>query len=184
MYNKTIIRFGFCDILNNQGLGECYHPRPSARLITLTSTLKKKSQKTSSNNCLLSAGAVMLLLRLEYKTNVICHNVNTKNLKFARRDRPHILASHRCEAFENSLHIVIAQWREFFQGFYTQKMIFISINIHSFYVADKVRFSTGKMCKLSRTLYKGQLIQFARIPLVRFLRYQNCVKVIRFSMAA
>ena len=23
MYNKTIIKFGFCDILNNQGLGKC-----------------------------------------------------------------------------------------------------------------------------------------------------------------
>ena len=39
MYNKTIIRFGFCDILNNQGLGKCYQPRPLARLITVTSTL-------------------------------------------------------------------------------------------------------------------------------------------------
>ena len=39
MYNKTIFRFGFCDILNNQGLSKCYQPRPSARLITLTSTL-------------------------------------------------------------------------------------------------------------------------------------------------
>ena len=28
MYNKTIMRFGFCDILNNQGLGKCYLPRP------------------------------------------------------------------------------------------------------------------------------------------------------------
>ena len=36
---KTIIRFGFCDIQNNQSLGKCYQPRPSARLITLTSTL-------------------------------------------------------------------------------------------------------------------------------------------------
>ena len=36
---KTIIRFGFCDIQNNQSLGRCYQPRPSARLITLTSTL-------------------------------------------------------------------------------------------------------------------------------------------------
>ena len=36
---KTIIRVGFCDIQNNQGLGNCYQPRPSARLITLTSTL-------------------------------------------------------------------------------------------------------------------------------------------------
>ena len=25
MYNKTTIRFSFCDILNNQGLGKCYH---------------------------------------------------------------------------------------------------------------------------------------------------------------
>ena len=39
MYNKTIIRFGFCDILNNQGLSKCYQPRPSAWLITLTLTL-------------------------------------------------------------------------------------------------------------------------------------------------
>ena len=31
MYNKTIIiRFGFCDIRNNQGLGNCYQPQPSA----------------------------------------------------------------------------------------------------------------------------------------------------------
>ena len=26
-YNKTIFRFGFCDILNNQGLGKCYQRR-------------------------------------------------------------------------------------------------------------------------------------------------------------
>ena len=26
-YNKTISGFGFCDILNNQDLGECYQPR-------------------------------------------------------------------------------------------------------------------------------------------------------------
>ena len=32
---KTIIRFGFCDILNNQGRGKCYQARPSARLLTL-----------------------------------------------------------------------------------------------------------------------------------------------------
>ena len=39
MYNKTIIRFVFCDIRKNQGLAKCCQPRPSARLITLTSTL-------------------------------------------------------------------------------------------------------------------------------------------------
>ena len=35
-YNKTIIRFGFCAILNNQGLGKCYQPSRRPRLITLT----------------------------------------------------------------------------------------------------------------------------------------------------
>ena len=30
MYNKTIIRFSFCDIRNNQGLGKCYQPQPLA----------------------------------------------------------------------------------------------------------------------------------------------------------
>ena len=28
MYNKTIIRFRFSDIQNNQGLGKSYHPQP------------------------------------------------------------------------------------------------------------------------------------------------------------
>jgi len=30
MYNIAIIRFGFCDIQNNQGLGKGYQPQPSA----------------------------------------------------------------------------------------------------------------------------------------------------------
>ena len=49
--NKTIIRFGFSDILNNWGLGKYHHPWPSARLITLTSTLIIPDiTKTSSSN--------------------------------------------------------------------------------------------------------------------------------------
>ena len=50
-------------------------------------------------------GAVILLFRLEYKTSVVCHNVNTQKVKISRRDRPHILTSNRCETFENLLHI-------------------------------------------------------------------------------
>ena len=56
MYDKTIIKFCFCDILTSQGLGKCYQPRPSAQLITVTSTLIILDiAKTSSNNnyCLL-----------------------------------------------------------------------------------------------------------------------------------
>ena len=29
-YNKAIIRFSFCDIQNNQGLGKGYQPKPKA----------------------------------------------------------------------------------------------------------------------------------------------------------
>ena len=48
-----MITFGFCDILNNHGLCECYQPRPSNQLITFTSTLIIPDiTKTSSNNCL------------------------------------------------------------------------------------------------------------------------------------
>ena len=32
MYNKTIIRFGCCDIQNNQGLGKGYQLKPEAYL--------------------------------------------------------------------------------------------------------------------------------------------------------
>ena len=55
MYDKTIIKFCFCDILTNQGLGKCFQPQPSAQLITLTLTLIILDiVKTSSdNNCLL-----------------------------------------------------------------------------------------------------------------------------------
>ena len=30
MYNKSIIRFSFCDIQNNQGRGRGYQPKPKA----------------------------------------------------------------------------------------------------------------------------------------------------------
>ena len=30
MYNKTITRFGFCDIQNDQGLRKGYQPKPKA----------------------------------------------------------------------------------------------------------------------------------------------------------
>ena len=65
-------------------------------------------------------GAVILLFRLEYKTSVVCHNVYTQKVKIARRDRLHILASNRCETFENLLRIDIAP--VLFQGFYTRKI--------------------------------------------------------------
>ena len=49
MYNKTIIRFGFCDIQNNQGLSKGYQAQPitpTSTLIILDITI------TSCNNCL------------------------------------------------------------------------------------------------------------------------------------
>ena len=49
--------------------------------------------------------------------SVVCHNVYTQKVeKIARRDRLHILASNRCEAFENLLHIDIAPLRSTLSG--------------------------------------------------------------------
>ena len=49
LYNKTIIiiRFGFCDIWNNQGRGKCYQPQPSA-----SADNTNRDLDYSSNNCL------------------------------------------------------------------------------------------------------------------------------------
>ena len=75
---------------------------------------KNKNPLSSVESCLLEdefslskapIDAVILLFRLEYKTSVICHNVNIQNVKIARRDRPLILASNRSETVENLLHI-------------------------------------------------------------------------------
>ena len=53
MYSKTIIRVGFCDIKNIQGLGKGYQPR--LRLITPALTwISLYITKTSTNNCLLT----------------------------------------------------------------------------------------------------------------------------------
>ena len=94
-------------------------------------------------------GAVILLFRLEYKTSVVCHNVYTQKVKIARRDRPHILASNRCETFENLLHIDIAPLRSTLSGILHLNKIerwflsvsgahdSVSINIHSFFVPDQ-----------------------------------------------
>ena len=61
-------------------------------------------------------GAVKLLFRLAYKTSVVCRNVNTQKVKIARKDRPHVLASNRCETSENLLHIDIAPLRSTLSG--------------------------------------------------------------------
>ena len=48
MYNKAIIRFGFCDIQNNKGLSKGYQPKPNTSTLTFL-----QITKASSNNCLL-----------------------------------------------------------------------------------------------------------------------------------
>ena len=75
-------------------------------------------------------GAVILLFRLEYKTSVVCHNLNAKKGKIARTDRPHILASYRCETLENLPHIDVAPVRRPLSGILDSKyltMIFIRV---------------------------------------------------------
>ena len=96
------------------------------------------------------AGAFTLLFRLEYKTSVICHTVNTQNVKVARRDRPLILASNRCETFKNPLHIDIAPVRTLSGILHSKKLNddsyqyqepmthSVRINIYSTFVAHQV----------------------------------------------
>ena len=47
MYNKTIIRFGFCNIQNNQGLDKVYQLKVKATSTRIILDITK----TSSNNC-------------------------------------------------------------------------------------------------------------------------------------
>ena len=63
-------------------------------------------------------GFYYAILVLEHKTSL---KVNTKTLKNARIDRPHILASHRCETFQKLLDIDIAQVRRTFSGILLSK---------------------------------------------------------------
>ena len=57
MYNKTIIKFVFCDIRFNQGLGKCYQPWRSPRFIRPTSKYRKicgnSQQKAKTNSDIL-----------------------------------------------------------------------------------------------------------------------------------
>ena len=59
MYSKTIIRLGFCDILNNQGLGKGSQPQPQPQPSASASADNPYLDldysgitKTSSNHCL------------------------------------------------------------------------------------------------------------------------------------
>ena len=64
-------------------------------------------------------GAVILLFHLEYspwQMSVACRKCIYSERKSARRDRPHIVASNRCETFENLLHIDIAPLRNTLSG--------------------------------------------------------------------
>ena len=57
MYNKTIIRFGFYDIQNNQGRGRGYQPKPKAEA---DNPYREDITKTSSNNYLESLSNLLI----------------------------------------------------------------------------------------------------------------------------
>lgn len=40
MYNKTIIKFGFCDIQNNQGRGKGDEPKPKPKALIVLDITK------------------------------------------------------------------------------------------------------------------------------------------------
>ena len=61
IYNKTIIRFGFCDIQNNRGLGKGYQPQPSASADNPYLYLDYSGYHKNPNNCLESVTVYMLI---------------------------------------------------------------------------------------------------------------------------
>ena len=63
------------------------------------------------SNCCQRRRCCYTTFSLGIPTSVICHTVNTQNVKTAKRDRPLIVALNRCETFENLLHIDIAPVR-------------------------------------------------------------------------
>ena len=81
MYNKTvIIRVGFCDIRNNQGLEKCYQPR----LITLTSTLTipDATKTLIYNDCLFQYILISLTVTYNIKTTKkLIHNMTQQGRK-------------------------------------------------------------------------------------------------------
>ena len=77
MHDKRIIRFGFCDIQNNQGFG------PDLRLIKLTSTLIIPAiTKTSSDNSLLQAEKGSDLNRFYGRSNRLDYLLLTLSSKY------------------------------------------------------------------------------------------------------
>ena len=86
-FKNNIIRFGFCDSLNNQGLSKYYQPRPSAWLITLTSTLIILDITKTSSNVIVYNNYYLCLpsdispdgLSGDWKTKIIWKNNNNWN---------------------------------------------------------------------------------------------------------
>ena len=82
MYNKTVIRFGFCDIQNNRGLGKGYQPQPTASADNPYLDLDYSGyHKTSSNNCLLKVVGThnfhaQKIRQSNGKFNILCEITN------------------------------------------------------------------------------------------------------------
>ena len=93
---------------------------------------------------MLSKAPVLLYYFFVWNTKRVLYVImyTQKVEKIARRDKPHILASNRCEAFENLLHVDIAPWSTL-SGILHSKIyryqgpMTVSINIHSFFVPDQ-----------------------------------------------
>ena len=84
------------------------------------STLKQEGLSSVESRLLVNTFCCQLVLLcylFVWNTKRVLYFIMcTENVKIARRDRPRILVSHRCEAFENLLHIDIAPVRRTLSG--------------------------------------------------------------------
>ena len=105
MYNKTIIKFGFCDIRFNQGLGKCYQPWRSPRFIRPTSKYRKicgkSQQKAKTNSYILRIINPLLFMSAPVPREAFISYEESRMI-YKRRNALFTYKYHKEERFENT----------------------------------------------------------------------------------
>ena len=117
-FRKSVIQCGCSSCSESASQLDCY---PKRKMIVNKNVVRSRESRILGDKfyCQL----VLLCRFFIWNTKRVLYvNVNTQKVKIARRNRPHILASHRCEAFETSCILILLQWGEFFQGFTLKKL--------------------------------------------------------------
>ena len=101
---KTIIRFGFCDIQNNQGRGKGYQPKPKAEADNPYLANEARSAEVAIIiSYPTSASGIIVLLKTPPKNKELDYNENKKGPK------NHAYARHFCRSWYNGSYTMMAK---------------------------------------------------------------------------